>query len=176
MPQGGPRVPPVVERAPADRGNSDANRPPSRNDPGRGDSQSGYRDPKSSVGMNVGAANAQLNANQNSNANWDDSAPQQAGGSGGLVPHPAGYYVPPSIAASIRRGEEPVRPFDDPTSAPASSEQTRVYRGRDAPPPSTTITDMPLQKASTMPFVLGAIAFALVGFGIVATVLHFLVR
>ena len=78
------------------------------------------------------------------------------------------------------------RIYEDSTSQPPSQEKTRVYKPLQHTPPAGTpqaridptqtgSLPIPLQRRrSAVPFVLGAIAFALVGFGIVAAVLQYL--
>lgn len=76
-------------------------------------------------------------------------------------------------------------PYEDSTSQPPSQDKTRVYQPtntgqggamvRTDPPGVGRTLPLPLQKKrSAVPFVLGAIAFALVGFSIVALVLRYL--
>jgi eukaryotic-like serine/threonine-protein kinase len=113
--------------------------------------------------------------------------------SGNLPAHPAGYYLPPAVAASLHASRSapqvPVMNIEDPPSMPASSEQTRVYRPRGAPPilapkdesvpqtwPEGPDSELAPRRAGTVRLVLGAIAFALVGFGIVAAILQYLRR
>ncbi|MEJ7729355.1 MAG: serine/threonine-protein kinase [Polyangiaceae bacterium] len=100
-------------------------------------------------------------------------------------------------ASGVQVANNLPRIYDDSTSQPRSSQdQTRVYQPHGQTPPSGTsprpsepgmrrdpeltgpghsTMPIPLQRRrSAVPFVLGAIAFALVGFGIVAAVLQYL--
>jgi hypothetical protein len=110
---------------------------------------------------------------------------------GGMQRHPSGYYLPavgpPGAqaqalqAAQPRNVQVPRLVVDESTSAPGSAEQTRIYRP-DRPPSmldsssagSANLVTGGSQdaKPSTIPLVLGAIAFALVGFAVVATLLY----
>jgi eukaryotic-like serine/threonine-protein kinase len=103
----------------------------------------------------------------------------------------------PTPASGVQAANNLPRIYDDSTSQPQSSQdKTRVYQPHGKTPPSGTpprpsdpgmrrdqeltgpgqsTLPIPLQRRrSAVPFVLGAIAFALVGFGIVAAVLQYL--
>jgi serine/threonine-protein kinase len=95
---------------------------------------------------------------------WDEPAPQN-GGQGNLPPHPAGYYIPAGVASTlpIRAAQHrDGRAIEEP-GVPTSSDQTQIYKPR-----------RKNQRSSAVPFVLGALVFALVGFGIVAALLKYL--
>jgi hypothetical protein len=119
--------------------------------------------------------------------------PETRPGEPGMQRHPSGYYLPvPSgqptgamaaqaqaVQAATPRQVAPVPRvvMDESTSAPGSGDKTRIYRPeRPAAMLDSSASSNPLstqdKKASAIPLVLGAIAFALVGFAFVAAVLY----
>jgi serine/threonine-protein kinase len=120
--------------------------------------------------------------------------------SGNLQPHPAGYYMPPSVAAALAQqsprpvainaypGQTPLpnatssqvalpRLIDDPTSMPVSSSQDKTHVYRPMSPAARMLATQP-SVAPPRPargawtFVLVGVGLLVVGFGLMSLVMY----
>jgi serine/threonine-protein kinase len=120
---------------------------------------------------------------------------------GNLQPHPAGYYMPPSVAAALaQQSPRPVamnaypaqgqaanltssqvalpRLVDDPTSMPVSESQDKTHVYRPLSPGARMLATQPqaapIKKARGMwTYLLVGVALLVVGFGLMSAVMYF---
>jgi eukaryotic-like serine/threonine-protein kinase len=145
---------------------------------------------------NPAAAKRSNDANQSMHRPTPERRPTPMPGSTPVSQHQQPYYVLPPNASphgQVRQASQPQLPRlnEDSTSVPGSGDQTRVYRpdrsgaaaqeqaslksgGPMVLPQPQAVNGPPEKKSSALALLLGAIAFALVGFGIVAFLLKYL--
>jgi serine/threonine-protein kinase len=154
------------------------------------------------VGRGLGHSSPPPRAPANPVSHVQDQATYDEPKGGSLQQHPAGYYMPPSVAAALAQqsprlaamnayaapsqGPGPTstpiagaRPIDDPASQPASASQdrTHVYK-----PPSAAARMLASQPSSTLAppapgrgpwaYVVVGLALLVVGFGLMSLVMY----
>ena len=120
---------------------------------------------------------------------------------GNLQPHPAGYYMPPSVAAALaQQSPRPVamnaypaqgqgpsvtssqlglpRVIDDPTSMPSSESQDKTHVYRPLSPAARMLATQPQAAPaktgrSAWTYLLVGVALLVVGFGLMSVVMYF---
>lgn len=125
-----------------------------------------------------------------------EQSPHEEPRGGNLQPHPAGYYMPPSVAAALaQQSPRPVamnayppgatssqvglpRMIDDPTSMPSSESQDKTHVYRPLSPGARMLATQPQATApvkagrSAWTYLFVGVALLVVGFGLMSVVMY----